>query len=77
MPWSTLENWSGRLRPKIRRQQARPRRAGRPRWGTALRKRSSTSSGSIGRPSEDSDQTPRQVAEHLPAAGDQGEEFAA
>src|SRR5271157_5019421 len=53
MPWSTLQNWSGRLRVKIRRQQASAS-AGWPalRWRTALRKSNSASSGSIRRPSE-------------------------
>jgi len=37
MPWSTLQNWSGRLRVKIRRQQASAS-AGWPalRWRTGL-----------------------------------------
>src|SRR5271157_1426631 len=45
MPWSTLQNWSGRLRVKIRRQQASAS-AGWPalRCRPALRKCSSASS---------------------------------
>ena len=46
MPWSTLQNWSGRFSVKIRPQQLQPRPACRLAWGTFFRKCSSASSGS-------------------------------
>jgi len=71
MPWSTLQNWSGRFSVKIRRQQASAS-AGWPalQWSTALRKCSSASSGSSRRPSEHALRAAGRVSEHLVAAGE-------
>ena len=74
---TTPQKRSGRLSVKIRRQQASAS-AGWPalRCKTALRKCSSASSGSSRRPSAQRAERRGKIAEHLVAAGDQGEELA-
>jgi len=76
MPWSTLQNWSGRFRVKIRRQQASAS-AGWP----ALRAERGLAEMQLGvvwvhpQALGTSVQSLREVSEHLVAAGDQGEEL--